>query len=46
MSEPEPRSVFLPLMLERAAELFGKHGLQFDPSNQTVMILSRSNQKN
>jgi len=35
--------VFLPMMLERVAELFVKHGLPFDSSNQTVMILPRSN---
>jgi len=43
MSKPEPRSMFLPLMLARVAGLFGKHGLPFDASNQTVMILPRSN---
>lgn len=34
---------FLPSMLARVAKLFGNHGLQFDASNQTVMILPRSN---
>jgi len=35
--------VFLPQMMARVAELFGKHGKGFDGSNQTVVILPRSN---
>ena len=35
--------VFLPLMFEREAKLFGKHGLSFDASNQQVIIVPRSN---
>jgi len=35
--------VFLPLMLARVADFLGRYGLPFDASNQSVIILPRSN---
>lgn len=34
---------FLPVFLERVAEVWISHGVAFDPSNQSVVFLSRTN---